>query len=73
MAPLSSSAGYQPDDLLPRDILSHTVRACDPEKAGVNRSKVHFDFMIGTADLSVTGIVKDGREIPVMRDGVFVL
>ena len=28
---------------------------------------------VGTADLSVTGILPDGGEAPVMRDGVFAL
>jgi aminopeptidase len=37
--------------------------------AGVNKSATHVDFMIGTADLSITGIKADGREIPVFRDG----
>ena len=41
-------------------------------KAGLNDSIAHEDFMIGTADLSVTGVTFDGKEIPVMRDGNFV-
>ena len=40
--------------------------------AGLNSSMTHVDFMIGTADLAVTGITEDGQEIPVMRDGKFV-
>jgi len=39
--------------------------------AGVNFSMTHVDFMIGTADLSVTGTTHDGREIPVFVDGNF--
>lgn len=35
----------------------------------VNHSATHEDFMIGTADLSITGILPDGREIPVFREG----
>ncbi len=38
---------------------------------GVNDSLVHEDFMIGTADLSITGITADGREVPVFRQGNF--
>lgn len=38
-------------------------------KAGVNASAAHVDFMLGTADLSITGITADGREIPVFVDG----
>ena len=35
----------------------------------VNVSAAHVDFMIGTKDLSITGIGKDGSETPVFRDG----
>ena len=40
-------------------------------QAGVNDSLVHEDFMIGTADLNITGITADGREVPVFRKGNF--
>ncbi|MBQ8859275.1 MAG: aminopeptidase [Clostridia bacterium] len=39
---------------------------------GLNDSITHVDFMIGTPDLSITGITQDGREVPVFRDGNFV-
>ena len=43
-------------------------------RRGINAvSNTHVDFMVGTADLSVTGILPDGGEAPVMRDGVFAL
>ena len=35
----------------------------------VNLSATHVDFMIGTADLSITGILADGRSVPVFREG----
>ncbi len=38
---------------------------------GVNDSITHEDFMIGTADLSITGTTHDGREIPVFVNGNF--
>lgn len=38
-------------------------------KAGINDSIIHVDFMIGTADMSITAITHDGREVPVFRDG----
>ena len=38
-------------------------------KLGVNQSMIHEDFMIGTSDLSVTGITEDGREIVIFRNG----
>ena len=39
--------------------------------AGLNDSITHVDFMVGTADLKVTGYTHDGREIPVFIDGNF--
>ena len=36
---------------------------------GINDSIVHEDFMIGTADLSITAICEDGKEIAIFRDG----
>ncbi len=36
---------------------------------GINNSIVHVDFMIGTADLSITATTFDGKEIPIFKDG----
>lgn len=41
------------------------------KKAGINSSITHTDFMVGTADLSITGITWDGEEIEVFKDGNF--
>jgi aminopeptidase len=42
----------------------------DPaERARVNKSKVHVDFMIGSPDLDVDGITSDGQSVPVLRAG----
>jgi aminopeptidase len=30
---------------------------------------IHEDFMIGSADLDITGVDADGREIPIFRNG----
>jgi aminopeptidase len=35
----------------------------------INKSKIHIDFMIGADDVAVTGLTRDGREVPVLRDG----
>lgn len=35
----------------------------------LNISAVHCDFMIGTADMAVTGILPDGTEVPIFKDG----
>lgn len=39
--------------------------------AGANDSLVHEDFMIGTSDLSITGITQDGKEVPIFIEGNF--
>lgn len=39
---------------------------------GVNDSIIHEDFMIGTADLDITGITDDGRQVQIFKDGNFV-
>ena len=36
---------------------------------GLNESVIHVDFMVGTDDLSITGIKEDGTEVPVFRNG----
>ena len=38
---------------------------------GLNDSITHVDIMVGTPDLSITGLTHDGREIPVFIDGNF--
>lgn len=45
----------------------------DLEKAGLNDSIEHVDFMVGTEDLEITGLKPDGSSIPVFRNGNFVL
>jgi len=41
------------------------------KKRGMNDSVTHVDFMVGTPDLSITGVTADGREIPVFTGGNF--
>ena len=36
---------------------------------GVNKSAAHVDFMIGTDDLNIDGIAKDGSVTPIFRNG----
>lgn len=40
---------------------------------GLNKSITHVDVMVGTADLSIVGTTKDGREVPIFTDGNFSL
>jgi aminopeptidase len=37
----------------------------------LNLSATHVDFMIGTADLSVTGILSDGTQVPIFENGTW--
>ncbi len=36
---------------------------------GINDSMIHVDFMIGTEDLSITAVTRDGRRVPVFEKG----
>ena len=40
-------------------------------KHGINRSKAHVDFMIGTKDLSITATLKNKEEIKIFENGKF--
>lgn len=37
----------------------------------VNRSNTHIDFMIGSDDLEVTGVTRDGERVPILRGGAW--
>lgn len=39
------------------------------KKAGLNDSMIHVDFMVGSPDLNITGIKKDGTRVPVFING----
>jgi len=41
--------------------------------AGVNDSLTHVDFMVGSADLEITGIKADGAEVTVFKNGNFAI
>src|SRR5439155_14624130 len=41
----------------------------EESKARLNRSAIHLDFMIGSNDVAVTGITREGERVPVLRDG----
>jgi aminopeptidase len=44
----------------------------DPaEVARINTSQVHVDFMIGSPELDVDGITRDGEHVPVLRNGAW--
>lgn len=39
---------------------------------GVNHSMTHVDFMVGTPDLTITGVTREGKNVPVFLNGNFV-
>ena len=39
------------------------------EAAGMNRSDVHVDFMIGSDKMDIDGIRADGTVVPIFRQG----
>jgi aminopeptidase len=41
--------------------------------AGVNRSNLHLDVMIGTDEFEATGIAARGRRVPLIADGAWAL
>ena len=49
----------------------YSVEEC--EKLGVNSSMIHVDFMIGSKDMSITGVTKDGKRVQIFKDGNWVI
>lgn len=43
------------------------------EKNGLNQSITHVDFMMGSADMNIDGVHKDGTKEPVFRNGGWAL
>lgn len=50
-----------------RDFKHKTLEEC--RDLGINDSMVHVDFMIGTEDLNIDAKTRDGRTVPVFRNG----
>ena len=46
---------------------NYTNEEC--EKLGVNSSMIHVDFMIGSKDLLIVGVTKDGKRVQIFKDG----
>ncbi|MGC9220864.1 MAG: aminopeptidase [Solirubrobacteraceae bacterium] len=44
-----------------------------PDRARANQSSIHIDFMVGSEHVAVTGVRADGTEVPLLRDGAFVI
>ena len=50
-----------------KDYEKYTLDEC--REKGINDSQIHEDFMIGSEDLSITAYTRDGRDVPIFRDG----
>lgn len=46
---------------------NYSVEEC--EKLGINSSMIHVDFMIGSKDMSITGVTKDGKRVVIFKNG----
>jgi len=62
------------DTLLDENATSHIAlgsaydtAAGEEDLERLNRSSIHVDFMVGAADVDVTGIKQDGERVPVLR------
>jgi aminopeptidase len=49
----------------------YAISVGDEDRARINTSEIHIDFMIGSDDVTVTGLGADGSETTVLRDGVW--
>ena len=67
------------DTLLDENAASHIafgqafafIAADEEDAAKLNASQIHLDFMIGSAEVDVTGITRDGDRVPVLRQSVW--
>jgi aminopeptidase len=41
------------------------------EKEGANSSFIHVDFMVGSEDLNIVGLTKDGEKVQIFKNGNF--
>ena len=51
----------------------YAVGVGDEDVDRINRSAIHIDFMIGGDDVAVTGLTRDGGELPLLRNGAWQL
>ena len=50
---------------------AYEIGVGEEDRAKVNKSAIHIDFMIGGDDVDVTGITRHGDEVPVLRNGTW--
>ncbi|MDS8744578.1 aminopeptidase, partial [Streptococcus pneumoniae] len=46
-----------------------TMSADELKEHGLNQSITHVDFMVGSADMDIDGILEDGTREPIFRGG----
>jgi aminopeptidase len=66
------------DTLLDENAASHMALGSaydsavgDEDRKRLNRSSIHIDFMIGSSEVDVTGVTRDGERVPVLRDSTW--
>ena len=52
-----------------RNFEQYTLEEC--YQKGINESMIHVDFMIGTDDLSITGVTRDGKRVKLFENGTW--
>jgi aminopeptidase len=52
---------------------AHELSPEERHERGVNHSSIHTDFMIGSPEVDIDGVTKDGDEVPILRAGDWVL
>src|SRR5439155_11393028 len=64
------------DTLLDENAASHIALGdgdddglSEEDRARRNRSSIHIDFMIGSDEVSVTGVARDGTRVPLLVGG----
>jgi aminopeptidase len=45
----------------------------DGASAAVNHSQIHIDFMVGSDQVAATGVARSGDEVPLLRDGAWLI
>lgn len=48
---------------------NYTLEEC--YQKGINDSMIHVDFMIGTEDLNIVGVTRDGRRVQIFENGTW--
>jgi aminopeptidase len=66
------------DTLIDENAASHIAlgsayefTAGEEDHERINRSQIHIDFMIGSPDVDVTGVMASGERVPVLRGGIW--